>query len=346
MKHRERFYATIERRPVDRPCTWLGLPDPAAHENLFAHFQASCMAELIVKLDDDIFPVELPYHSPVSDAIYAAFDFPKKGQIKLEHRTLNAPGFFEGFTDPRRIDDFDWPDPIPCIDPAECGAAVARAPSGLAVLGVIWSAHFQDACAAFGMENAFVTMYDAPEMFRAVAERIVDFYLQANEVFYAATEGRLDAVLIGNDFGAQTGLMLSADMVREFALPGTRQLVAQAKARGIKVIHHSCGAIREIIPDLIDAGVDAIHPIQALAEGMGPRGLKRHFGDQVSFCGGVDAQELMVRGTPDQIRAKVTELRAIFATGLIISPSHEAILPDTPPENVQAMFEAAQGGTG
>ena len=339
MTHRERFYATIERRPVDTPCTWLGLPDPAAHDTLFAYFQVRSMAELIVKLDDDIFPVELPYHSPVSDAIYAAFDFAKKGRIKREHRTLNAPGFFEGFTDPRRIDDFDWPDPVPYIDSAECSLAVGKAPPGLAVLGVIWSAHFQDACAAFGMENAFVTMYDAPEMFQAVADKIVGFYLKANEIFYAATAGRLDAVLIGNDFGAQTGLMLSADMIREFALPGTRQLVAQAKRHRIKVIHHSCGSIREIIPDLIEAGVDAIHPIQAMAAGMGPRGLKDDFGDKVSFCGGVDAQELMVRGTPEQIRAKVIELKTIFPTGLIISPSHEAILPDTPPENVQAMFE-------
>ncbi len=342
MDHVERFYATIERQAVDRPCTWLGIPDPAAHEGLFAYFGAKDVHGLIEKLDDDIVPVELPYHSPTSDAIYAAFDFAKKGKIKREHRTLNAPGFFEDVTDPGRVDDFDWPDPTRHIDADECRQVVKAAPAGRAVLGVIWSAHFQDACAAFGMENAFMQMIQAPAMFQAVIDKIADFYVAANEIFYEATQGELHAVLIGNDFGCQTGLMLSPDMIRQFALPGTRRLVEQARSCGVKVIHHSCGSIRDIIGDLIDIGVDAVHPIQALAAGMEPRALKRDFGDRISFCGGVDAQDLMVNGTPDQIRTKVKELRDIFPTGLIISPSHEAILPDTPPANVEAMFDTVR----
>ncbi|MCK5343603.1 MAG: methyltransferase, partial [Candidatus Heimdallarchaeota archaeon] len=75
MEHIERFYATIERKTVDRPCSWLGLPDSAAYSSLFRHFGVKEIDELIIKLDDDIYPVELPYHSPVGDAIYAAFDF-------------------------------------------------------------------------------------------------------------------------------------------------------------------------------------------------------------------------------------------------------------------------------
>jgi uroporphyrinogen decarboxylase len=342
MDHIERFYATIQRESVDRPCTWLGIPDPAAHQGLFRHFGTTTLHGLIERLDDDIVPVELPYHSPTSDAIYAAFDFAKKGKIRREHRTLNAPGFFEDITDPNRIDDFDWPDPSLYIDPDECRQVAESAPAGRAVLGVIWSAHFQDACAAFGMENAFLQMIQAPEMFQAVIDRIADFYLTANEIFYEATQGRLHAVLIGNDFGCQTGLMLSPEMIRQFAFPGTRRLVDQARSHGVKVIHHSCGSIRAILADLIEIGVDAVHPIQALAAGMEPRALKRDFGDRVSFCGGVDAQNLMVNGSPAQVRAKVKELKEIFPTGLIISPSHEAILPDTPPANVEALFEAVR----
>ena len=104
------------------------------------------------------------------------------------------------------------------------------------------------------------------------------------------------------------------------------------------MLYHSCGAIHDIIPDLIEAGVDVVHPIQALAAGMEPRRLKAEFGDRVSFCGGVDAQNLMVNGTPEEVAAKVRELREIFPTGLILSPSHEAILPDTNPQNIEALF--------
>ncbi|NQU42260.1 methyltransferase [bacterium] len=340
MDHFDRFFATVDRRKVDRPCTWLGLPVPAAYERLFGHFGVENTRELILKLDDDLYPVELPYHSPTSNAIYMAFDFGSQSG-KEDERSLTAPGYFENCDDPAMVETFEWPEPAKYIDPAECRRVVEDTPDGLPVMGVIWSAHFQDAMAAYGMESALVQMYAAPDAFRAVIDRIVNFYLEANEIFYSAAGDRLHAVLIGNDFGSQTGLMVSPEMIRKFAFPGTRKLVEQAKRHGLKVIHHSCGSIRPIIDDLIELGVDVIHPIQALAAGMEPAELKREFGGRVAFCGGVDAQHLLVNGTPKEVRDKVRELREIFPTGLIVSPSHEAILPDIPPENVQALFDEA-----
>ena len=342
MNSKERFIATIERRPVDRPASWLGIPATGAMPALLGHFQVSDLRGLKQAIGDDVWPVELPYHSPFSDAIYMAFDFAKKGHTVNEERTLNSPGYFEDVTDPAQVEAFNWPDPLQHISGAECRAAVAQAPQDCAVLGVVWSAHFQDACAAFGMETALMNMIAEPEMFRAVIDRITAFYLKANERFYQAANGRLDAVLIGNDFGSQQCLMLSRDLIREFVFPGTRALVRQAKDHGLKVIHHSCGAIRELIPDLTEMGVDAIHPIQALAAGMDAEGLAREFRCRTSFCGGVDAQNLLVNGTPDAVRRRVRELKALFPTGLIISPSHEAILPDIPPRNIQALFETVR----
>jgi uroporphyrinogen decarboxylase len=342
MNHLERFYLTIERKPVDRPASWLGLPDKKAYKGLYEHFNVNSIDELKVKIDDDIYPVELPYHSPTSNAIYAAFNFAKVHNGAPDDRTLTAPGFFEDYEDPELIDEFDWPDPEKYISPDECKKIVSQVPEDRAILGVLWSAHFQDTCAAFGMETALVKMMTEPEMYKAVDKKIVDFYLKANEIFYEATKGKLHAVLIGNDMGSQTGLMLSPKLVREFIIPGTKKLIEQAKSYGLKVIYHSCGSIYDVIPDLIDAGVDIIHPIQALAKGMEPRRLKEHFGNQVSFCGGVDAQDMLVNGTPEQIRDKVNELKEIFPTGLIISPSHEAILQDIKPANIEALFSAVR----
>jgi uroporphyrinogen decarboxylase len=92
---------------------------------------------------------------------------------------------------------------------------------------------------------------------------------------------------------------------------------------------------------LIEAGADVIHPIQALAKGMEPENLKALFGGKVAFCGGVDTQQLLPNGTPEDVARGVRRLREIFPTGLVISPSHEALQSDVPPVNVQAMCEEA-----
>ncbi len=331
----------MERRAVDRPASWLGLPTEKALPGLLSYFQADGLSALRRQLQDDVVAVELPCSFPHSSAIYSALQFAKVSAGTNEERTLTAAGFFEDYEDPDTVGDFDWPDPAKYIHPEACRRAVQPV-DDRAVLGMLWSCHFQDACAAFGMETALIKMLTEPEMFRAVIDRITEFYLRANEIFYEAAYRQLDAVLIGNDFGTQTGLMLSAAHLREFVFPGTKKLVDQAKRYGLKVIHHSCGSIADVIPDLIALGVDAIHPIQALAAGMDPVSLQRNFGNRVSFCGGVDAQQLLVHGTPEEVRQKVRELKAIFPTGLVISPSHEAILPDIPPANIRALFEAVR----
>ena len=272
-----------------------------------------------------------------------AFDFTGGHALaRNEERTLNSPGHFADCTDIGEVERFDWPDPSHYIAPGDCHAAVAGVPGDKVCLGVIWSAHFQDACAAFGMENALMTLIEEPEMFEAINRRITEFYLQANGIFFEATKGKLDAVLIGNDYGSQQGLMLSRELINKYSLPFTRQLIDQAKSYGLKVIHHSCGSICPIIDDLVEIGADVIHPIQAKAAGMEASKLKEQFGDRVAFCGGVDAQDLLVNGTPEEVEAEVYRLRRIFPTGLIISPSHEAILPDTPPANIEVLFRAAR----
>lgn len=342
MNSLERFYATVNREPVDRPAAWLGMPDIFAQPALFKHYGVENFHELKLAVGDDFYAVEVPYESPNASAIYAAFDWYMDGNVDAEERTLTTPGCFAEAEDLEDLEFFQWPDPAKYIDVEECKRRVALAPDDKVCLGMMWSAHFQDTCAAFGMENALMNMIANPEIYEAVDEKIMEFYLKANEIFYEATKGRLNAVLIGNDMGSQRGLMLSPDMVRRFIIPGCKKLVEQAHSYGLKVIYHSCGSIVDIIPDLIEAGVDIIHPIQALAAGMEPQGLKEKFGDKVSFCGGVDTQDLLVNGTPEDVKNKVKELRTIFPTGLIISPSHEAILPDIPPANIQALFDEAQ----
>ena len=341
MTHKERFYATIANQPVDRPASWLGLPVPGAQQGLLDFFHVASVDELKVLLDDDIYPIEVPYHYPPSNHIACAFKFAKSSHDdKPDERTLTAPGFFEDIDDPADVDLFPWPDPALYLDVEESARLARSVDPAYVRMGVMWSAHFQDACAAFGMEKALMVMLMNPDMFVAVIDRITDFYLKANELFYEATKGYLDAVLIGNDFGSQCGLMVDPDSLRSYVFPGTKKLIEQAKSYGLKVIHHSCGSIFPIINDLVDLGADVIHPIQALAQDMDAPNLKSHFEGKAAFCGGVDAQHLLVNGTPQQVADKVFELKQLFPTGLIISPSHEAILQDIPPANIKASFDA------
>lgn len=341
MNNKDRFFATINHQPVDHLASWLGLPVPSAEPALIKHFKVSSIDQLRNIIDDDIYPIEVPYIFPPSNHIACAFNFAKVNHLDTpDERTLTAPGFFEDYSEVTDVDKFDWPDPGKYIDREESENRAKSAPRDRIKMGILWSAHFQDACSAFGMEHAMMVMLANPDMFRAVIDRITEFYLKANEIFYESTKGYLDAILIGNDFGSQTGLMVEPDSLREFVFPGTRRLIEQAKSYGLTVMHHSCGSVFPVIQDLADLGADIIHPIQALAADMDAPNLKSHFENKVSFCGGVDAQNLLVKGTPGEVTKKVHELKELFTSGLIISPSHEAILPDIPPANIKAMFNA------
>jgi uroporphyrinogen decarboxylase len=323
MTHKERFMATIARQSVDRPASWLGLPVPNALPGLFKHFKVNSIEELKHSIDDDVWHIEVPYHYPPHNHIGCSLNFAKKiSGGTNEERTLTAPGFFEDITDLAYIDKFDWPDPVKCID-ADESLRLAKAISPEYVrLGIMWSAHFQDAFSAFGMENALTTMMMAPDMFAAVNKRIVEFYLRANEYFYEATKGYLDAILIGNDYGSQTGLMIDPESIRQFAFPETKLLIEQAKSYGLTVIHHSCGSVFPIVGDIFDIGADVVHPIQALATDMEPEKLKKAYGHKGAFCGGIDAQNLLVNGSPVEVTKKVRELKQIFPTGLEIGRAH------------------------
>jgi uroporphyrinogen decarboxylase len=336
----ERFFATVNRQPVDRPAAWLGMPTPDALPGLFAYYGVGSLHALKLAVGDDFYAVEVPYQSETASAIYAAFDWYRNGSdVDAEHRTLTTQGCFADAEELEDLDFFDWPDPSKYIDPEECTRRIDLAPKDKVALGMLWCCHFQDFCASFGMETALMNMAANPELIEAVDSHIMDFYLKACRIFFEATRGKLHAVLIGDDLGSQQALMISPDLVRKYVLPGAKKLVDLAHSYNLKVIYHSCGAISDIIEDLIGIGVDIVHPIQAKAKGMDASELKKRFGGRVSFCGGVDTQELLPNGTPDQVRAAVRNLKTLFPTGLIISPSHEAIQSDVPPENIHALFE-------
>jgi uroporphyrinogen decarboxylase len=135
---------------------------------------------------------------------------------------------------------------------------------------------------------------------------------------------------------------LSPAFFDKYVAPYAKKLIDQMKKFGLYVTIHSCGAISDLIPRLIDLGIDCLHPLQAKAAGMEPEKLAKNFGRDIVFMGGVDTQELLINAKPQEIKNEVYRLKELLGPNYIISPSHECILPNVPLENIIAMAEAAK----
>jgi uroporphyrinogen decarboxylase len=191
-----------------------------------------------------------------------------------------------------------------------------------------------------GMENILVDMVERPEMAHFVIGKFTDFYCEDLTRALEATRGGFQLYCEWSDYGTQGGLLMSRPMWQEFAGPYLKRLADICHASGVAFMLHSCGAVRELIPDFISIGVDVLDPIQTMAAGMEPEGLKRDFGERIAFHGGLDTQSTLPFGSPPEVRAEVRHRVGTLGKGggYIIAPSHN-IQPDTPVENVLAMYE-------
>ena len=193
----------------------------------------------------------------------------------------------------------------------------------------------------FGIEAYLTKMYTHPELVHAAMDRVCAFYYEANERFFDAAGDLIDAYFLGNDFGTQLNLVCAPPQFQEFIVPRLRKFAEQGHRRGYQVIMHSCGAIHSVIDMIVDAGIDCLHPLQARAHDMNADVLAKDFKGRVAFMGGVDTQELLVSGSPEDIENEVRRLKRILGPNYIVSPSHESVLSNVPPQNIEAMAKAA-----
>ena len=148
---------------------------------------------------------------------------------------------------------------------------------------------------------------------------------------------------VADDEGVLDGLMISPLMFRQFIKPSLTRFIAQAREYGQRAMYHTCGAVRQFIPDFIEMGVDILNPIQLSAKGMEPIELKRDFGDTLCFHGALDIQTVLSQGTPDQVRTEGKRLCRVLGQGggFILAPTNN-VMPETPVKNILALYEAAQ----
>jgi uroporphyrinogen decarboxylase len=191
-----------------------------------------------------------------------------------------------------------------------------------------------------GLENFLCDTAMNPEWVEYMTKVFLDFYVEDFKRYWEATKGRIDVYWALTDLGTQTGLFQSRKTFQRFIAPSIETLAKLLHSHGVKFMFHSCGAVRELIPDLIELGVDILNLIQPAATGMAPEGLKSDFGDRLCFHGGIDVQYLLPLESPAAVRAEVARRAKLLGngSGYIISPSHNLQL-DTSTENILAMYD-------
>lgn len=199
------------------------------------------------------------------------------------------------------------------------------------VLGI-----FERAKLIRGMDNLFIDFYYNKKMVQRLIRELTNYFLAEIEEW---SKLNVDAIYYGDDWGSQKNLLISPELWRELFKPYYVELINCAHRNNLSVIFHSCGAVTKIVGDLIEIGVDVIHPLQASCNDHSY--LAKEFGKDLTIMGGLDVQRELITGNKDQIKKSLYNFVEIFSKyncGILLSPTN-TIVPDTPIENIQFAFE-------
>ena len=200
---------------------------------------------------------------------------------------------------------------------------------------------FEMICRIRGMENAILDFSADPVLAEELIERTALFEIALAEA--ACERWPLDWLWTGDDVAGQQAMIMNPSLWRSMIRPRLSRIVDVGKKRKLWAAYHCCGSLRPIIPDLIEMGVDVLNPVQGNCPGMDPLELKREFGRNLAFMGGLDTQELLPKGSTKEVFRETSRLIEGMSSdggGYILSASH-TIPPETPLENVFAIYEAA-----
>jgi uroporphyrinogen decarboxylase len=184
-------------------------------------------------------------------------------------------------------------------------------------------------------------LVERPAFAEALMDHVVDFWVAVTERALAEAGEFVDIVVFLDDVGGQRAPLMKPEMYRRMIKPRHRRLVDSGKRHGKRVLWHTCGSVYALIPDLIDIGIDALNPVQVSAAHMDPKRLKREFGRDLAFWGGIDTHRVLPFGTPADVCDEVKRLIEDLASGggYVLGAVHN-IQPDVPPENILALYAA------
>jgi len=376
MTPRERLRCTLEHRepdrvPFDLSSTQVTAIHAAAYANLRAHlgmavlepYMLDVVQQAVVPHEDVMQRLEVDTRGvfPLTSANWDV-DIRDGGEYwliedewHLSHRMPKSDGYYfslyqspldELTLTPSAIDAIEWPDPV---DPRRWeglrGQAEAfRAQGYPVVMKGLCAGILEMACRVRPMDKFMMDLAMDEAAASHLLRKIADLKARFWEAALADLGDVIDVVAEADDYGTQQSMLISPDMYRRLLKPLQAELfsVIRRHLSDGFIFFHSCGNVRELIPDFIEIGVDALNPVHVRAAGMEPTALKRDFGSDICFWGGgVDTQGVLPNGTPEDVREDVKRNIAALAPGggYVFNTVHN-IQSDVPPENIMAMWEA------
>ena len=340
MTPRERWLAVLSRRKPDRvPMDYWGTFE--AGQRVAQHLGVSSHREMIERLHIDevvtIFPAWAgPLLPPREDAFGCRYQSADYGSGSYLECVYNPLAGYESVEEIER--EYRWPS----ADLFDYSVVLKQIHGREAYpVHAGGSEPFLTYKYLRGQERSFMDMIEKPEIVDYCLDKLFDFaYDLTVRLFETLPAGLMLLSFVNEDMGGQNGLMYSPRHIRRFFLPRMKRMVDLAHGAGAHVFHHNDGAIRAILPDLIELGIDILNPVQWRCEGMDREALQRDFGKDVIFHGGVDNQQTLAFGNVEDVRREVRDnLRTLGKDGgYILAPCHN-IQAVSPPENVIAMYE-------
>lgn len=338
MNSRDRVLAVFEHEIPDRVPCWCGAS---------VEFWDKCKNEL--NLDDEALRQRFRDDFRRAQSIY---DGPKPELAEgVTYQSVfgidrTGLGYGQPLSHPladaaiKQIHDYSWPDPA-WMDVSKIKEQAKSYGGQYAIMGGEWCPFWHDAIDLLGMENLYMKMYSEPYIVEAVIDHIVDFYFGVTKNAFDSAGDEIDIFFIGNDFGSQNGPLMSPELFRKFMFPHLQKLADLGHSYGMKVQMHCCGGIYQLIPLMIEAGLDGLHSLQPDCGGMDLERLKADFGDKIVLNGGIDSKNVLINGDVNFVKERTKEVLDIMMPGggHIAGASHDTILEETPIENVLAMFD-------
>jgi uroporphyrinogen decarboxylase len=334
-------------------------------ERWLNHFQANDYIELREKLDLDLQearPVYAKKDQPEGTDIWGVVDN-SGGSEGFGYSSVREGFPLSGLSSVREIEKIPWPDPDDFDFDVVAEVFRSLPTDTVKVIKAQWAnkiegkEHIEASrsggsgwlpilCAVFhlvGLEEAMIKLALEPELIEAMIARLEEFIYEFSKRLIEATKGIADIYWYGDDFASQRGIMISPELWRRYLKPTYKRLFDLAKSYGLKVWFHSCGTFREVLPDLIDIGMDVWETVQVHLPGNEPEVLKREYGKDIAFYGAINSQKTLPSGTPEEVRTEVRKrIRVLGKEGGYICGSDHSILPDVPIENVLAMLDEAR----